>query len=74
VFPREKLTATIVFILAIKIIMTELRSKMSGGWLNDLMVCYIERGIFKSLDLHKIKEDFQKKCRALPLPGSSTRH
>ncbi|XP_044401636.1 zinc finger MYM-type protein 1-like [Triticum aestivum] len=59
---------------SMKIIKTELRSKMSDGWLNDLMVCYIERAIFKSIDLDKIKEDFQKEGRALPLPGSSTRH
>ncbi|XP_071685273.1 uncharacterized protein [Lolium perenne] len=39
---------------AMKIIKTELRNKMSDGWLNDLMVCYIERGIFKSLDLGEI--------------------
>jgi len=59
---------------AMKIIKTELRNKMSDGWLNDLVVCYIERGIFKSLDLDKIKEDFQKEGRALPLPGTSRRH
>lgn len=59
---------------AMKIIKTELRNKMSDGWLNDLMVCYIERGIFKSLDLGKIKEEFQKKGRALPLPGPSSCH
>jgi hypothetical protein len=34
-----------------KIIKTELRNKMSDGWLNDLMVCYIERETFKGLDL-----------------------
>jgi hypothetical protein len=28
---------------AMKIIKTKLRNKMSDGWLNDLMVCYIER-------------------------------
>jgi hypothetical protein len=59
---------------AMKIIKTELRNKMSDGWLNDLMVCYIERGIFKSLDLGEIKKDFQKEGRALPLPGVSRRH
>ena len=59
---------------AMKIIKTELRNKMSDGWLNDLMVCYIERGIFKSLDLGEIKKDFQKEGRALPLPGTSRRH
>jgi hypothetical protein len=45
---------------AMKIIKTELRNKMSDGWLNDLMVCcYIERQIFKGLDLAEIKKDFQ---------------
>ena len=57
-----------------KIIKTELRNKMSDGWLNDLMVVYIEREIFKSIDLREIKEDFQKVGRALPLPGTSRRH
>jgi hypothetical protein len=32
-----------------KIIKTKLRNKMSDDWLNDLMVCYIEREIFKEL-------------------------
>ena len=59
---------------AMKIIKTELRNKMSDGWLNDLMVCYIEREIFKSIDLAEIKKDFQKEGRALPLPGVSRRH
>jgi hypothetical protein len=45
----------------IKIIKTELRNKMTDGWLNDLMVCYIEREIFKGLDLQQIKKAFQKK-------------
>jgi hypothetical protein len=34
-----------------KIIKTELHNKMTDDWLNDLMVCYIEREIFKRLDL-----------------------
>lgn len=59
---------------AMKIINTELRNKMSGCWLNDLMVCYIKRGIFKSLDLGKIKGSFQKDGRALSLPGSCRHH
>ncbi|XBI03917.1 hypothetical protein VPH35_132281 [Triticum aestivum] len=59
---------------SMKIIKTELHSKMTDGWLNDLMVCYIEREIFKSIDLGKIKQDFQNEGRALPLPGSSRRH
>jgi hypothetical protein len=32
---------------AMKIIKTELRNKMTDGWLNDLMMCYIEREIYK---------------------------
>ena len=53
-----------------KIIKTELRNKMSDGWLNDLMVCYIEREIFKGLDLQKIKKAFQnKKTRQMQLPN-----
>jgi hypothetical protein len=32
---------------AMKIIRTELRNKITDGWLNDLMVCYIEREIYK---------------------------
>ena len=54
-----------------KIIKTELRNKMSDGWLNDLMVCYIERETFKGLDLQKIKKAFQnKKTRQMQLPRS----
>jgi hypothetical protein len=53
---------------AMKIIKTELRNKMSDGWLNDLMVCYIERRIFKGLDLAEIKKDFQSQGRRMPLP------
>ncbi|XP_025823945.1 uncharacterized protein LOC112899621 [Panicum hallii] len=43
---------------AMKIIKTELRNKMTDGWLNDLMLCYIEREIFKGLDLQQIKKAF----------------
>jgi hypothetical protein len=32
---------------AMKIIRTELRNKITDGWLNDLMVRYIEREIYK---------------------------
>jgi hypothetical protein len=53
---------------AMKIIKTELRNKMSDGWLNDLMVCYIEGRIFKGLDLAEIKKDFQSQGRRMPLP------
>jgi hypothetical protein len=56
---------------AMKIIKTELRNKMTDGWLNDLMVIYIEREIYKGLDLQKIKKIFQnKKNRQMQLPRS----
>jgi hypothetical protein len=35
---------------AMKIIKTNLRNKMADEWFNHLMVCYIEREIFKELD------------------------
>ena len=53
-----------------KIIKIELHNKMADAWLNDLMVCYIERGLFKGLDLAEIKKEFQKKNRRMPLPRS----
>jgi hypothetical protein len=35
---------------AMKIIKTKLRNKINDEWFNDLMKCYTEREIFKSLD------------------------
>jgi hypothetical protein len=46
---------------AMKIINTELRNRIANDWLNDLMVCYIERDLFKALDLGEIKKRFQAK-------------
>jgi hypothetical protein len=43
---------------AMKIIKTKLRNKMTDGWLNDLMVCYIDREIYKGLDLQQIIKAF----------------
>jgi hypothetical protein len=58
-----------------KIIKTELHNNMTDGWLNDLMVCYIEREIFKGLDLHQIKKAFQKmKERQMQLARSPRRN
>jgi hypothetical protein len=52
-----------------------LRNKMSDGWLNDLMVVYIEREIFKGIDLESIKKTFQKKKdRNMQLPKSPRRN
>ena len=60
---------------AMKIIKTELQNKMSDGWLNDLMVVYIEREIFKGIDLESIKKAFQKKKdRNMQLPKSPRRN
>jgi hypothetical protein len=49
---------------------TKLHNKMTDGWLNDLMVCYIEREIYKGLDLQQIKKAFKK--RQMQLPRSPT--
>jgi hypothetical protein len=46
---------------AMNTIKTELRNKMSDGWLNYLTACYIERKNFKGLDLQKFKKVFQNK-------------
>ena len=43
---------------AMKIIKTELRNKISDDWLNDLIVCYTERDIFKTLDDDTITRRF----------------
>jgi hypothetical protein len=52
-----------------KIIKIELRNKMGDYWLNDLLVIYIERELFKELDLQNIKKAFQKKKdRQMQLP------
>ena len=54
---------------AMSIIKTDLRSKMGDGWLNDLMICYNEKEIFRKIDNEKIKKQFQemKKRRMLLL-------
>jgi hypothetical protein len=59
---------------AMKIIKTELRNKMGDYWLNNLMVIYIERELFKGLDLQNINKAFQKKKdRQMQLPRSPRR-
>lgn len=45
---------------AMAIIKTDLRSKMGDEWLNDLMICYNEKEIFKKIDNEKIKKRFQE--------------
>jgi hypothetical protein len=57
---------------AMSIIKTDLRSKMGDGWLNDLMICYNEKEIFRKIDNEKIKKRFQEmKKRRMLLPKKS---
>jgi hypothetical protein len=54
---------------AMNIIKTDLRNRMSDEWLNDLILCYIEKEIFRGLDPEKIKRTFQSmKDRKMSLP------
>jgi len=49
------------------IIKTDLRSKIGDEWLNDLMICYNEKDIFRKIGNEKIKKRFKemKKCHML---------
>ncbi|CAI8583742.1 unnamed protein product [Vicia faba] len=54
---------------AMKIIKSKLRNKINDVWFNDLMVCYTEREIFKSLnDIDIIRTFTAKKSRKGHLP------
>jgi hypothetical protein len=54
------------------IIKRELRNKIEDDWLNDLMVCYTEKEIFKSVDDELIIRRFQRlKTRRMQLPRST---
>ncbi|XP_028227119.1 uncharacterized protein LOC114408277 [Glycine soja] len=54
---------------AMKIIKSKLRNKINDVWFNDLMVCYTEREIFKSLDdIDIIRTFIAKKSRKGHLP------
>ncbi|CAJ2674413.1 unnamed protein product [Trifolium pratense] len=56
---------------AMKIIKTKLRNKINDEWFNDLMICYTEREIFKSLDDVDIIRTFTaKKSQKRNLPHS----
>ncbi|RLM91633.1 hypothetical protein C2845_PM08G14540 [Panicum miliaceum] len=52
---------------AMSLIKTNLRNKMGDEWLNDLMICYVEKEIFRSISNEKIIEQFEamKKRRML---------
>ncbi|WVZ79851.1 hypothetical protein U9M48_027380 [Paspalum notatum var. saurae] len=68
---------------AMSLIKTDLRNKMGDEWLNDLMICYVEKEIFKQISNEKIIKRFEdmKKRRMLvsqktaviasPVDGSS---
>ncbi|KAJ1258931.1 hypothetical protein BS78_10G113900 [Paspalum vaginatum] len=62
---------------AMNIIKTDLRNRMSDEWLNDLILCYIEKEIFRGLDAAAIKKTFQalKNRRIeMPRPPKQPRH
>jgi hypothetical protein len=42
-----------------KIIKTDRRNKMDDDWLNDLMICYNKKEIFKGIDNEAIMKRFQ---------------
>ncbi|WVZ58795.1 hypothetical protein U9M48_009024, partial [Paspalum notatum var. saurae] len=52
---------------AMSVIKTDLRNKIGDEWLNDLMICYIEKEIFRSISNEKIMKWFEemKECRIL---------
>jgi len=59
---------------AMNIIKTDLRNRMADEWLNDLLLCYIEKEIFRSIDAKEIKNTFQAtKNRRIDLPRPTRR-
>ncbi|KAJ1265531.1 hypothetical protein BS78_08G082600 [Paspalum vaginatum] len=56
--------------LAMSIIKTDLHNKMGDEWLNDLMICYIEKEIFRSISNEKIIKQFEDMGnRRMLVPG-----
>ncbi|WVZ85931.1 hypothetical protein U9M48_032788 [Paspalum notatum var. saurae] len=54
---------------AMSIIKTDLRNKMGDEWLNDLMICYTEKEIFRSISNEKIMKRFEEmKERRMLIP------
>ena len=45
---------------AMNIIKTDLRNKIGDEWLNDMMVCYVERDIFAGIEDKKIIKPFHR--------------
>ena len=61
---------------AMNIIKTDLRNKMGDDWLNNLMICYVEKEIFAKIDdkkimlrFHSYKEHRGHLPRHFRLPG-----
>ena len=46
---------------AMSIIKTELHNKMRDEWLNDLMICYTEKELFRNISNEKIIKRFNSK-------------
>jgi hypothetical protein len=60
---------------AMSIIKTDLRNKMDDEWLNDLMICYTEKEIFRSISNEKIIKRFEEmKKRRMLVPKNSGMH
>ena len=54
---------------AMSIIKTDLRNKMGDEWLNDLMICYTEKEIFRSISNEKIMKRYEEmKERRMLIP------
>ncbi|XP_039137406.1 uncharacterized protein LOC120274936 [Dioscorea cayenensis subsp. rotundata] len=54
---------------AMNIIKTDLRNKIGDEWLNDMMICYIERQVFETIDDEAILVRFQNmQNRRIQLP------
>jgi hypothetical protein len=66
-------TTRVERIFLANIIKRELCNKIEDDWMNDLMVCYTEKEIFKSLDDETITRRFQRlKTRRMQLPRVTT--
>ena len=57
---------------AMSIIKTDLRNKMGDEWLNDLMICYTEKEIFRNIKNDKIIKRFEDmKIRRMLVPRNN---
>ncbi|XP_039131870.1 uncharacterized protein LOC120268611 [Dioscorea cayenensis subsp. rotundata] len=60
---------------AMNIIITELRNKIGDEWLNDMMICYIERQVFETIDDEAILLRFQNmQSRRIQVPPRRDGH